>query len=91
LRTDGDVLACGHRHRARNQAGNARNQDAGAAGIRRGHTNDQAGRGNDAVVGAEDGGTEPADAVSAVALSVSHGDMVSRTVPRRERAAHATE
>jgi hypothetical protein len=72
LRTDGDILACGHRHRARHHAGNAGNQNTAAAGLGRGHTDDQTGRGDDPVVGAEDRGTEPADAVSAVAFGVSH-------------------
>jgi hypothetical protein len=76
LGTDGDILACGHRHRARYQARNARNENAAAAGVGCSHTDDQTGRGNEAVVGAENGGTEPANAVSAVAFSVSHSSWV---------------
>jgi hypothetical protein len=72
LGTDRNIFARGHRHRARHQAGHAGDQHAAAAGISGGHAHDQTGGGDDAVIGTEDGGAQPANAVGAVVFGVFH-------------------
>jgi hypothetical protein len=54
LTRDGDVLAARHRQRTRHQAGQTGDQKGLGIGRRAGHTHDDAGRGDDAIVGAED-------------------------------------
>lgn len=62
LRTDRHIFARRHGHRAGDKAGGARDQHLGGGGGRRGHADDQAGGRDDAVIGAEHGRTQPADA-----------------------------
>ncbi len=75
LRADGDVLAGGHGHRAGHQPGHAGNQYLRAPGAGRGDADDEAGRRHDAVIGAQHGGAQPADALGAVFFAVGswHG------------------
>ena len=73
LRMDRDVFAGGHRHGAGRQAGDAGQEQAALRGVGRRHADQQARGRDDAVVGAEDGGAEPADAVGAVAFEVAAG------------------
>jgi hypothetical protein len=61
LRADGDVLARCHGQRAGRQARDAGDQDLGPRGVCGGHADDQAGRGHDAIVGAEHRRSKPSD------------------------------
>ncbi len=70
LRTHRDVLAGGHGHCARDQAGRPRNKDVGLGGSRGGDADDQAGGGDNAVIGAEDGRPQPADPGDSVSLDM---------------------
>ena len=81
LGTDGNIFPCGHGHRARDQAGHTGDEHTVAGGFGGGHTEDQAGRGNDAVVGAEDGGAEPPNAVSAMNFRVFQNVVAGRAAP----------
>ena len=67
------VLAGRHRHGARHQAGDAGDQRCPLRRARRRHAEHQARRRDDAVVRAEDGGAQPADARHVVAFGLSHG------------------
>ena len=75
LRMHRHVFAGGHRHGARHQPRHARDQDGRVAGMGRGHADHQAGGGDDAVVGAQHGGAQPADAVGTVAFCVTASDV----------------
>ena len=63
LRTDRDIFARRHRHRAGDQAGDARQQDVALGGGGGGDAQDQAGGRDDAVIGAQHGGAQPSDAL----------------------------
>jgi hypothetical protein len=71
LRTDGDILAGGHRHHAGDQAGDARYQDIVLCRGRRGDTEDQARCRDDTIVGPEYGGSQPLDAGDEMALRMN--------------------
>jgi len=80
LRMHRHVLAGGHRHRASGQAGHAGHDDAAVAGVGRRHAHDQAGGGNDAVVGTENRSTQPSDARDAMAFDVAPGGAFHRAL-----------
>lgn len=61
LRADRDIFACRHRHRAGDQPCGTGDKNVGRLSRRRSDANDQARGGDDAVVGAEHGGAQPAD------------------------------
>jgi hypothetical protein len=81
LRMDRDILARGHRHGAGHQPCDASQHET--AGARTGSCDPehQTGSRDDAVVGAQYGGPQPADALSAVTFCVaaqrSHGTVLS--------------
>ena len=70
LRADGHVLARRHRHRARDQRGCARDQHVARLRARRCDADDQARGRDDAVIGAEHGGPEPAHAAGMVVFGM---------------------
>ena len=72
LGADGHIFTGRHGHCPSHQPGYAGDQHAAAAGFGCGHADDQTGSGNNAVVGSEHGGPEPADAVGAMRFSVFH-------------------
>ncbi|MNI48892.1 hypothetical protein D3C73_1034800 [compost metagenome] len=65
------ILAGGHRHRAGHGAGHAGGQDRAGRGAAGGHTDHQAGDRDDAVVGTQHGGAQPADAIGAMQFRMS--------------------
>jgi hypothetical protein len=83
LRPHGYVLAGGHRHRAGDGAGDAGGQQAHLARIGGRDADQQARRRDDAVVGAEHGGAQPARADRAMPFSMSpgHARAVYRLAP----------
>ena len=70
LRADRDIFARRHRHGAGDEPGYAGDQNAAAGGLGGGNPNDQAGGGQDAVIGAEHGGAQPADPLDRVAFGM---------------------
>ncbi|CAG0931880.1 hypothetical protein PLCT1_01918 [Planctomycetaceae bacterium] len=72
LRTHRDILACRHRHGARDKACYARNKNGlgTCTGCR--DAQNKACGGYDAIVRAKNGGAEPACSMSPVSLAVSH-------------------
>ena len=70
LRADGHILAGGHRHGARNQTRDTRDQDSALRRRRRGDADDQAGGRNDAIVGPKHCGPQPPNAVDKVVFRV---------------------
>ena len=70
LRTDGDILAGGHRHGAGHQPGDARDQHRVLGRGRRGHADDQARGRDDPVVGPEHGSTQPPDTADQMVLGL---------------------
>jgi hypothetical protein len=68
LGADRDVFTGGHGHGTRHQPGNSRDQNGRAAGLGRRDPEHQTRRGDDPIVGAEDGGPKPADALGAMLL-----------------------
>jgi hypothetical protein len=64
------VFTSRHRHRDRRQAGQ---QQAACVGVGRGHADDQAGCGDNAVIGAQYRGAQSANAFGSVAFKVAHG------------------
>ena len=72
LGTDRNIFACGHGHCTRDQTGQSCHEYTVPTGFRGSNADDQAGSGNDTVIRAKDGGTKPANAVSAVEFSVCH-------------------
>ena len=66
LGTDRNIFAGGHRHRPRHQTGNPGNQNAAATGFGSGHSDNQAGGGNNPIVGTQDCGPKPAYPVGAM-------------------------
>jgi len=84
LRTDRHVFAGSPRHGACDQTSHASDQDGVPAGRGRGDTDDEACRGDDAVVGAQDRGTKPPDSMGAVVFVVEH----YRTGKKQGGAAH---
>ena len=77
LRADRDVLAGRHRHGAGDEAGDAGDENVAMGAVRRGHAGDEAGGGQDAVVGAEHGSPQPADAADQMVLSDAGADASS--------------
>ena len=61
LRTDGNVLAGSHRHRAGDEARDPGHQNLAAGDLRCRHPDHQARRRDDAIVRPQHGGPEPAD------------------------------
>jgi hypothetical protein len=51
LGTHGDILSGGHRHGTSHQSGNTGDQNATTACLGSGHANDQAGRGEESIIG----------------------------------------
>ncbi len=88
LGVDGDVLAGGHGHGAGDQAGDSRDHDIGVGGVGGGNAQDEAGGREDAVIGAENGGAEPADASDAVLfdLSAAHSPIHEHVMRHRRGA-----
>lgn len=88
LGAHGDVFSRRHRHGARHEARASRDEDL--AGWRGGgrHAHDQARGGDEAVVGAEHGGAQPADAVDEVSLAMdgAHGRQALQGNMRRRTA-----
>ncbi len=72
LGAHGDILAGRHGEGAGHQAGQGGEQDRPAGGLGRGHADDQAAGRDQAVIGAQDRGAQPADVGGAMTLSVSH-------------------
>ena len=70
LRADRHVFPGGHGHRAGDEGRRARDQHARGARVSRRHTQDQARRGHDPVVGTEDGRPKPADLCRAMRFSM---------------------
>ena len=86
LRADRDVFPRGHRQRACRQARDARQQHGRARGAAGGHADDQAGRRDEPVIGAQNGGAQPADAVGHMAFGMVRGHRGPfRQVGRRGR------
>jgi hypothetical protein len=83
LRVHGDVFAGRHRHRACHDARNARREHGSVARFGGRDADEQARRRHDAVVRAEHGSTQPADARRAVSFEVSHDHRGQCTVSRR--------
>jgi len=82
LRADGDVLAGGHRHRARYQTRDPRDEDAAAASVGCRHTDDQTRGGDQPVIRPEDGRPEPADTVGAMHFGLfDHEELVTGRRP----------
>ncbi len=83
LRADRDVLAGRHRHRAGHRARDAGRQQAAVTRVGRRDADEQARRRHDAVVGAEHGGPQPADALQSMPFSMpgSHAPLVYRSMP----------
>ncbi len=75
LGADRDIFTCGHRHGAGHQRRHAGQQDLAAPLGRGGHAQDQAGRGDDAVVGPEHRRAQPADAVDQMSFAVQPGHV----------------
>jgi hypothetical protein len=73
LRAHRDVLAGRHRHRAGDGARDSRSQQRLVARVRRGDADEQARRRDDAVVRAEHGRAQPADAPHTMPFSMSGG------------------
>lgn len=72
LRTHGNIFPGGHRHRSRLQSRHASDEHAAAAGFSSSHSDNQTGGGNDAVIGSEHRGSQPAYALGAMTFSVAH-------------------
>ena len=70
LRAHRHVLARGHRERTRSQAGDAAEQDRAGRRLRGGHAQHQAAGGDQAVVGAQHRGAQPAGALAAMRFDV---------------------
>jgi hypothetical protein len=68
-----DMAARRHRHRAGHQPCHPRDKNIVVAGAGRRHAHQQAGGGDDAVIGAQHGGAQPANAIGTVAFGVSAG------------------
>jgi hypothetical protein len=71
LRFNRDVFARGHRHGTGDKAGGASEDDAAPRCVRGGNADDEAGGGEDSIVGAKNGGAEPTRAMDAMVFSVS--------------------
>jgi hypothetical protein len=70
LRADRDVLAGGHRHGSGNEAGDAGDENVAMGAAGGGDAGDETSGGQDTVVGAEHGSTQPADAADEVMLGM---------------------
>ena len=68
LRTDGHILAGGHRHGASHQSRDPRDQDIVPCRSRRGNADDQASGRDDTIVGPKHRGSQPPNAADEVAL-----------------------
>ena len=81
LRMDRDIFTSGHRHGPGHQPRDARHQNVAVAGTGSRDADHETGGRDDAIVGAQHGGAQPADAVSAVTFSVAakrcHGAVLS--------------
>ncbi len=77
LRTHRHILACGHRQRASDKAGDTCNQHAAARSLGTGYADNEARGRQNAIVGAEHGRTQPADAIVLVALAMAPRGEVS--------------
>jgi hypothetical protein len=73
LGTDGNIFARRHGHRAGDQSGQAGDENAMPAGVGCGDAQNQAGSGKNAVVRAQDGGTQPAGSLGEVEFGGFHG------------------
>jgi hypothetical protein len=71
LRADGHVFARGHGHRASDETGHPGDQNAPARGLGGGDPDDQAGGGENAIIGAQNSGAQPADSLDRVTLDVA--------------------
>ena len=87
LRAHRHVLAGGHRQCAGDEPGDARDQQRGPLRRGRRDADHQARDRDDAVVGAEDGGAQPADVVCAVSLAMLAGHDRRRSVAHGGRSA----
>ncbi len=85
LGADGDVLAGRHGEGTRREAGDRRQQYGGAGRLGRRDADDEAAGGDEAIVGAEHGGAQPADVFAAVTFTM-HDCLLSPSPPP---AAHA--
>lgn len=75
LRMDGDELACRHRHRSGDKARSSGHQNTGVTDLSRGHPDHQACRRDDAVIGPQYSGTQPACTVSPMTFGMQSGVM----------------
>jgi hypothetical protein len=83
LRADRDIFTGRHRHGPGNQARDAGKQDLALRCGRRGHAENETRGGDDAAIGSENGGTQPADPVYDMALFVlaTHERFLRRARP----------
>ena len=79
LRTDRHILTGRHRQRAGDQAGKAGQDNGMAISLRGCDADDQAGRGNNAVVRAEHGSPQPTNAMSTVAFTRHNSNPSQRS------------
>ena len=86
LGADRDVFARGHRHGAGHQSGHAGDQHAAARGLGGGHADHQAGGRDEAVIGPENSGAQPADAGDQMAFGVAFKTAHRRSPERCRRA-----
>ena len=70
LGADGDVFARRHGHGAGDQTGQGGEDQGASVGVGGGHAHDQTGGRDDAVIGAQHGGAEPADPGHGVTFAV---------------------
>jgi hypothetical protein len=81
LRADRHILASRHRERAGDEPGNARYQNLTAIRVRGSDAHDEACCREDAIVGTENGSSEPADTVGSMSFAMSHDEVLDSTSP----------